>query len=253
MSEMNTRLSITSYTNYSEQRDICLMSDDRKMNAATGPTGTFISVDRATTSAQGLRQAPRIVCSLAAVLLPACIGDVQPMSGEAVEESEVLVEKWLGETFPPVRTDLKVVSVMSGKCVDREGESYDDFTNIHQWSCGSGDTPYWQLERTGISGAYYIRVKRPDGRWGCLGYEYPVSNGDNIFLHECHESQDLRLSWRIKLENQLWFGPNEYSIKLLYGSDHCLDVALPADSNGDNLQAWNCGSLADNKLFYFDE
>lgn len=106
-----------------------------------------------------------------------------------------------------------------GKCMDAEGASSSNGTNIVLWQCNGGNNQKWLMDETGRFHSAMDYSK-------CLDIEGAnSSNGANVILWKCHNNL-----------NQQWYWDGNMIRSKMNGK--AIDVEGASSSNGANILMW---------------
>lgn len=126
----------------------------------------------------------------------------------------------------------RLVSLMSGLCLDISASSTAPGANVQQWTCNGADAQRFTIELEEGGGAT-LRAQVSDL---CVAVEGGAgAAGANVVQGPCEDSAAV-----LRLEN---IGVGYYRL-VFAGSDHCLDVAAGSTAPGGNVQRWHCNHLA---------
>ncbi len=108
-----------------------------------------------------------------------------------------------------------------GKCLDLEGRSTSNGTEIHQWSCHGADSQLWYQDDTGRIHSKADTSKCIDVSGGGSG------NGSRIVLWSCHGG-----------DNQRWVRGSSNSFRPVHATNKALDIKDPFWGDGQRAHLW---------------
>jgi len=122
-----------------------------------------------------------------------------------------------------------IVSRATSKCVDVEGASTADGTNIRQWTCNSTAAQLWDFIETARNEVAI--VSRASGKvMDVYGSQY--TNGANVAQFAWNGGNNQR--WRIEQAGRGF-------IRIVSAaSNKCLDIDNSDSPDGVNVQQWDC-------------
>ncbi len=107
-----------------------------------------------------------------------------------------------------------------GKCMDSQGASSSNGTNIVLWQCNGGNNQQWLMDEMG-------RFHSAMNYNKCLDIEGAnPSNGANVILWQCHNNL-----------NQQWYWDGNSILSKMNGK--AIDVEWASSSNGANILMWS--------------
>jgi hypothetical protein len=123
----------------------------------------------------------------------------------------------------------KVVTRVSGKCLDVNGSGTADGTNIQEWTCNGTGAQSFRAEDAG--GGSYRFVNTSSGK--CVDVNGAGSaDGTNIQLWNCNGT--AAQTFRVESVG------SGYSRLVNTASNKCVDVNGGASGDGTNVQLWTC-------------
>ena len=154
-----------------------------------------------------------------------CVGaDGNDVKVYDCDNGNVLRMEWL---FPPSLPEpgfahFYQVTGAGDKCLDVQGGSSDDGTNVQLYDCSGEENQLWKhYPDTG-------EIKGLDGK--CLDVQGGgVSSGDNVQLYTCHGG-----------DNQKWSYDTNSGETKGATTGKCLDVQGGSTDNGSNIQIYTC-------------
>jgi len=125
-----------------------------------------------------------------------------------------------------------IVSRVSNKCLDVEGASNRNATNVQQWGCSGGANQLWDIVDLG-RGEYSIMSQRSNKALTVGG---GGSDGANVEQDRWQGGDNQR--WRLERA-----GNGAYRI-ISIATNSCLDVEGAKREDGANIQVWGCSGGA---------
>ena len=108
-----------------------------------------------------------------------------------------------------------------GKCLDLEGRSTSNGTEIHQWSCHGADSQLWYQDETG-------RIHSKADSSKCVDVSGAgTGNGSRVVLWSCHGG-----------DNQRWIRGSSNSFRPAHATNKALDIKDPFWGNGQRAHLW---------------
>ena len=177
--------------------------------------------------------------------MTACMAEVEPYPGDAVDEGAaderdavaaqppaeppdgIRVER------PPVRTDgtfYYVPAKHSDKCLHQQRAVMNNGAPITQWDCVDQYNVQWEFEPSSDPGWYFIKARHSGKCAHQHGHSY--ANGDAITQWDCVDQGNVK--WR--------FIPaaNNYFYLEVQHSGKCMHVHGGGWGNGDPITQWTC-------------
>jgi hypothetical protein len=129
----------------------------------------------------------------------------------------------------------RMVSVMSGNCLDVSGGSVAADANIQQWTCNQLPPQDWQTTASPAGAGLWQLTSQQSQLCLAAADASPVA-GTNVVQRPCDGGPTQ--AWRAR---SVGLG---YATFSLGDSDLCLDVAGGSLDAGGNVQVWSCNSLS---------
>lgn len=128
-------------------------------------------------------------------------------------------------------TTARLVSVMSGLCLDVAGGATEAGANVQQWTCNGSAAQRWTISRDGD-----VVTLRSAVSGMCLTVARgSTTPGTNVEQQPCGGAGQ---EWKLR-----GVGLDHYTF-VQKGSDTCLDVAGGSTAVGGNVAQWTCNDLA---------
>lgn len=128
------------------------------------------------------------------------------------------------------RKNYEMIMWHSKKCLDVDGASKEDGTNVVQWECNGQAHQRWQFVK---KGRHYRVQARHSGK--CLSLEdASKENGVNLVQSACDDKEEKQRWMVVDRENGHY-----YTLESAL-SGKCLDIDDESRENHANVQQWKC-------------
>jgi hypothetical protein len=133
-------------------------------------------------------------------------------------------------------TDVELVSVNTGKCIDAKSEDVPRDAQVQQWECSGKPEQTWNISFAGNDGdgmpLYTISDERTRG---CMTVPTTFAVGADVRMRPCSDTASSQ-RWQMAT---LPFDTSKHVFRLRV-SDFCLDLRGGSGDNGAHIQQYRC-------------